>query len=187
MSALPKEFMSADEFLAWVATQLREAGRFELIDGLVVMQQSERAVHWEVKLALAIAIRDAIRRAGRPCFTAVDGPTVRRSRRKVYRPDGLVYCGERAPPDVTEINTPCIIWEVLSPESAERDTGEKLEGYFALPDVHHYLIVDPIARRIVWHQRGTGPALATRTVTEGSIVLDPPGLEIAVADVFERG
>ncbi len=187
MTALPKEIMSADEFLAWAATQPKEAGKFELIDGIVVMQQSERLVHAEVKGALYATVRAALRRGGLPCHVVVDGPQVRVRKNKVYQPDGIIYCGDRVEPDVIEVNTPIIVWEVLSPDSIARDHGEKLAGYFTLPDVHHYLIVDPEGRRINHHRRGQGDELLTRILSDGSLRLDPPGLEIAVADVFERG
>jgi hypothetical protein len=37
---------------------------------------------------------------------------------------------------------------------------------------------------IVHHARGTGGDIITRVVTEGAITLDPPGLDIAVEDVY---
>ena len=105
----------------------------------------------------------------------------------VYRPDALVYCGPRPPDDVTEINTPTIVVEVLSESTAELDLGEKLEGYFALESVQHYVILDPVRQCAVLHSRGQGDALATLILhREQSLRLDPPDIEIALADVFER-
>jgi hypothetical protein len=37
---------------------------------------------------------------------------------------------------------------------------------------------------IVHHSRGRGDDILTRVVTEGIITLDPPGLELAVADIY---
>ena len=50
----------------------------------------------------------------------------------------------------------------------------------------HYLIVDPTQPSVVHHARGTGDTILTRIVTAGSIALDPPGLEIALADIYGR-
>ena len=97
MSAVPKHEMDADAFLAWVVRQPKEAGRFELIDGHVVMQQSERLVHVEVKATLQRGLRDGLDRAKAACFSIGDGATVRVSKTKVYKPDALVYCGPRLP------------------------------------------------------------------------------------------
>jgi Uma2 family endonuclease len=186
VSALPKQSMTSDEFLDWTRRQPKEAGRFELIDGTVIRHQDERALHWEIKLALAIAFRATIARAGLPCYAAADGPTLRPDQSKVYRPDGLVYCGERAPAHALTVDAPVIVWEILSADSVERDHGEKVEGYFAIPTIQHYLIVDPERRAIIHHRRGRDDELITRIRRSGNLRLDPPGLEIAVADAFER-
>jgi Uma2 family endonuclease len=186
MTVLPKRQLTADEFQAWALKQPRDGhGKFELIDGYVVMQEPERAVHAEVKGALFAAMRDAIKSAGRPCFAVVDEPQIRIHSKKVYQPDGLVYCGERVPPDVL-VNTPVIVWEVLSPGSVERDCGDKLEAYFTVPSLHHYLIVDPARRAIIHHRRRQQDELLTRVRRSGTLKFFPPGLEVNVADVFER-
>ena len=45
--------------------------------------------------------------------------------------------------------------EVLSPSTKHVDTGKKLEGYFRVPSIVHYLVVDP-ERRMVTTERMTG-------------------------------
>jgi hypothetical protein len=37
---------------------------------------------------------------------------------------------------------------------------------------------------VIHHARGAGDTILTRIVTKGSITLDPPGLELAVSDVY---
>jgi hypothetical protein len=53
-----------------------------------------------------------------------------------------------------------------------------------MPSVAHYLIVSPDERLIFHHARGEGTAIVTRILREGAVALDPPGLEIALADVY---
>ena len=69
MIALPKHKMTADEFLAWAESLPKEAGKFELWDGEVIVKHgpagqmnAERSQHWEVKGAVYRATRPA--RAG---------------------------------------------------------------------------------------------------------------------------
>lgn len=187
MTALPNHKMTADEFLVWLDSQPRECGKLELIDGVVMQQHRERLVHSEIKAAAVTALRLAITKAGVPCHALVDGPVVRVHSSKVYKPDGLVYCGPRLPDDVTEINTPTILLEVISKRTAEIDFGDKLEGYFSLESVRHYVILDPLRKCAILHSRGTGDALATRILQrDQTLRLDPPGIEIALTDVFER-
>jgi Uma2 family endonuclease len=66
------------------------------------------------------------------------------------------------------------------------DLSLKLAGYFRLASLAHYLIVDPTARRIVHHARGQNETIIIRIVTEGAISLDPPGLELRMADIYDE-
>lgn len=77
-----------------------------------------------------------------------------------------------------------IVVEVLSSSTRRIDATVKLAGYFRLPNVMHYLVVDPTQPSVVHHARGTGDTILTRIVTAGSIVLDPPGLELALSDIY---
>lgn len=194
MTALPKHKMTADEFLVWAERQPKEAGVFELHDGLIVMrhgpitsQQAEKSQHWETKAAIFAALRDAIKRAGLPCFAAVDGPMVRVSSGKTYRPDALVYCGERAPRGVLEVPNPIIIAEVLSQGRESVDYGDKLEAYFTLASLHHYLVIDPARPAMVHYERAAGGGVAIHIVKAPALRLDPPGLEVELAEVLGEG
>ncbi len=73
--------------------------------------------------------------------------------------------------------------EVLSPSTAADDHGLKLDGYFSIKSVEHYLIVDP-DRRVMIHHRRTTDAIETRILREGALRLEPPGLEAEVAAFF---
>jgi len=179
--ALPRS-LNVDEFLAW--TQRQEQGKYELIDGVVVMQQSQQWGHSKVKAALYVAILGAIDRSGIGHYVAIDGPTVRISKRKAFVPDVLV--APLPEPELTslEIANPVIVAEVLSPSTARVDATTKLRGYFEVASVQHYLILDPEDRTVTHHKRGAAAAIETRVITEGTLVLDPPGLEIGLADIF---
>ena len=113
-----------------------------------------------------------------------DGGTVRISSSTAFEPDALVYRGPRLPREVFEVPEPVIVIEVLSEATAARDHGLKLSGYFSAPSVAHYLILDPERRTVVHHQRGKDGAIETRTLTDGPLRLDPPGLAIFVEQLF---
>ena len=60
----------------------------------------------------------------------------------------------------------------------------KLKGYFSLPSVHHYLIVDPEGPPVIHHGRqADGPTL-TSLVQGGMLSLSPPGIGLDVAEMF---
>lgn len=174
--------MTVDEFLVWAEGQ---PGRwYELVDGAVCQMSPEKVRHAETKLDIAIALRAAIRRAGVACHAMPDGMTVRITDRTAFEPDPLVYCGERLPGDDLEVQEPVIVVEVISPSTSSRDTGAELKGYFSLPSVRHYLIVDATERSVVHHARDGAGAISTHVVEDGSIRLDPPGIEVPLAEMF---
>ena len=113
-----------------------------------------------------------------------DGAAVKVDDATVFEPDVLVYCGARVPPTAIVVPNPVIVVEVLSPSTAARDHGVKLTGYFSLSSVAHYLILDPERRVVIHHRRGQGDILETRVLSKGELRLDPPGLNVAIADMF---
>ena len=174
--------MTVTQYLAWGEAQ-GERRRTELINGQVVYMAPERIGHIEVKLAAALALRMAIRRAGIECHALADGATVRIDEHTAYEPDALVYCGARLPRGSLLVPNPVIIVEVLSPTTAHTDTSVRLIGYFKLPSVQHYLVVDPEAETVTHHVRSAG-GTSTRVQSAGMLGLDPPGIEFDIAELF---
>jgi Uma2 family endonuclease len=183
------KLMTVEEFLPWAEGN---EGRWELHDGVPVMISSaepvmmapERAAHIRTKFRAAKALDGAVTTADLPCEVFADGMAIRIDARTTYEPDASVVCGPRAPADAIEIDNPVIVVEVLSPSTAAIDHGRKLSGYFSLPSVQHYLILDPDRRVAIHHKRGAGDAIETRVLTEGAARLDPPGFEVAVQALF---
>ena len=179
--ALPAR-LDFDEFLAWAARQ--EDGKYELIDGVVIMQQSQQWSHAKTKAMVYLALMEAVAKAQVPFYIAPDGPTIRINDRKGFVPDALVAALPEPAPDSVVITNPVIIVEVLSPSTAKIDATTKLAGYFEVPSIQHYLIVDAEGQTITHHKRASGDVLETRIVNAGTLRLDPPGIEFDLARVF---
>jgi Uma2 family endonuclease len=180
MSDAASTLMTVDEFL--VAYEGRE-GRWEIENGVVYAQAAEQMDHGRVKGEAYIALRDAIRRAKLSCEAVTDSVAVRISSRTAYIPDAMVYCGPRLPGDAREAE-PVIVIEVVSPSSKLRDERRKFVGYFSVPSVRHYLTLDPGGRSVLHHFRGDDGRIETRLLEAGPLLLDPPGLELRVEDLF---
>ena len=110
--------------------------------------------------------------------------TIRIDDHTAYEPDALVYCGERLPRGSLTAPNPIVIVEVLSPTTAHTDTSAKLIGYFSLPSVQHYLVIDPDKRVVTHHLRAPDGGITAHSSTDGALRLDPPGIELKVADLF---
>ena len=175
--------MTVDEFLAWAVEQ---PGRHELVDGFVYARSPEGARHAEVKFAAQTALLAGIRERALPCFMLPDGMTVRIDQRTAYEPDALVYCGPKLPRSAVEVPNPVIVVEVLSPSTGRTDLSAKLVGYFRVPSVVHYLIIDPKGPPVIHHARQSDDTILTRIVSGGTIDLVPPGLSLRVDDLYRE-
>jgi Uma2 family endonuclease len=171
--------MTVPEFLAWAEAQ-GEPPRAELINGCIVPTSPERAAHNRAKMAVMMALHRAIADAGLPCEVMTDGMTVRIDDHTAYEPDALVYCGEKLPAQAMIVERPMIVVEILSPATAHTDTSAKLIGYFKVASVRHYLVLDPEHRTITHNTRNQAPTV----LSAGRLQLDPPGIELAIADVL---
>ncbi len=174
--------MTTTEFLAWADTQ--DQGKFELFEGEIIAMAPERVGHAQAKLGAVNALAAAIKAAGLPCQAFVDGLGVKISDDTTYVPDALVNCGPPLPADAMLAANPVIVVEVLSPSTRHIDKSSKLADYFTVPSLHHYLIVDLNKRHVLHYQRQAAGGALVRVIKDGQIKLDPPGISIAVADLF---
>ncbi len=184
MTAVPQPKpprMTALEFIDWA---MRTGFHGELLDGEPVAMAPENARHVRTKMRVGRALEDAVARAGLSCEALIDGMAVAVEHGTAFQPDAMVRCGPELPGEASRVEDAVIVVEVLSPSSISIDTSRKLLGYFRLPSVRHYLIVDPEKRMVIHHARDDGAGIATRLLGQGSLVLDPPGLAVDVADLF---
>jgi Uma2 family endonuclease len=177
--------MTADEFVAWASVT---PGRYELISGDVVVMQSERIEHSEVKGNCYAALRNAVARAQVAgakidCHVLPDGMSVRATAEDVFEPDALVYCGARLPRGTTEFDHPTVVIEVGSPSTAHRDQTFKLMGYAQIATLQHYILVHPLKRQVIHHAR-QGNGFMTRILANGQLTLAPPGITIDIDELY---
>ena len=173
--------LSREEYRRWAEEQPR--GRYERVDGVVVAMAPERVAHARVKAAAWLALRQAIAAAGLSCEALPDGITVEVGDDTDYEPDAVVNCGPLMAPNVIAAPNPVIVVEVLSPSTRSVDTEAKLAGYFRVPSIQHYLIMRADQREVTHHRRRDAGSIDTQVVTEGRIVLDPPGIQIGLDEL----
>lgn len=146
MSALPTQpgsgalaglRLSADGFLALGETD----GRYELLDGVVVMSPSPSFPHQRVIVEVLFQL-EVWRRSG-ALIRVVTECDVRFSPTLVYRPDVIAFRAERLPAGVRAIDVvPDLVVEVVSPASRAMDLLTKRDDYERF-GVREYWAVDP--------------------------------------------
>ena len=176
--------MTLDEFLAWAERQPR--GRYELIHGQPVAMAAERVRHARVKHQIMTVLQTAIARAGLNCEALPDGSAVPIQGVATREPDALVYCGPRLDGDAILVPSPVIVVEVMSPSTRGTDAWDKVDDYLSVPSIHHYLIVDPIARKVIHHLREGLVWRVSEVAADGTLVLDPPGLVLGMGDLLSE-
>ncbi|HEX6001779.1 MAG TPA: Uma2 family endonuclease [Hyphomicrobiaceae bacterium] len=175
--------MTVAEFLDWASAQPR--GRYELVHGEVVQMAPERELHSVIKGEVYAALRDAIKRAGLPCRAYGDGMTVVINDHLAREPDASVQCGVPYKRRNMILQAPLIVVEVVSPSSERVDTVEKVDEYFSVTSIQHYLIVDPTAKMVTHHERSEGGAIEKRDLLGGDIIeLKPPGMKVPVSELL---
>ena len=182
MALAPKDTMTVADFLAWAETQADQ--RYELLDGTVVAMASERAEHVRAKQSVFLSLRAAIAQSGADCEAFMDGLAVKVDEFTAFIPDAIVNCGAPVPGDHLIASQPVIVVEVRSPSTQHIDNSVKLLEYFRVASLMHYIIVNTSKRAAVHHRRSNGDRIETSLIRSGDIVLDPPGLTIALEDLL---
>ncbi len=177
--------MTFDEFVVWAEAQ--PEGRYELVNGEVVAMPSEGGRHNLVKLAVVKALEVAVAAAKFQGTVFTDGMTVRIDDQRGREPDAAVTATPVADLDALSLVDPLIVVEVVSPNSLRDDTGVKLIEYFMVPSIRHYLIVRPLEKAVIHHQRANGGDIRTSIWRGGEIRLDPPGLVLNVDPILAVG
>jgi Uma2 family endonuclease len=182
MNIAQRQSMTVADYLAW-GDALAERRHTELINGQIVTMSPESAAHNRTKLRTLMALHRALDSFDQPHEIFVDGMTVPIDANTAFEPDVLVHFGPAIPARQLTVPDPMIVVEVISPSSMRSDTNFKLTGYFKVPSVQHYLVLDPDKRTVTHHVRAPGGSTA-RTATSGILRLDPPGIELSVAELF---
>jgi Uma2 family endonuclease len=169
-----------DEFRAW---HERQPDVWEFIHGVPKLMAPGSKAHTLIKSNAHIALAQAL--GGTGCRALVDGAIVEVDGSSLI-PDVVVTCSplDFATPRVED---PIIIVEVLSPSNQGDDTGRKLALYLKIPSLRHFLVIEQERRQIVHHERrdDLGGAFLTNIAPPDPLRLHPPGIEIALAALYD--
>jgi Uma2 family endonuclease len=174
--ALSGRPVSVAEFYAFVRSQPREAGRFEMVDGFAV-QSMAGANRRHERIAM-----NGIRIVGNALLghsgCAPFGPDtyIRIPSGNRRQADFGIDCGD-PPDDSLEADRPRLICEVLSKsnENDQFDFLAKIDEYRTIPSLEALVLIDPEQPRIMVHRRGKSGAW-----------IDPPGPLRGIAAVLDR-
>lgn len=184
MLARQSRRMTVDQFLkVYEGTE----GKYELVNGQVYAMAGGTGTHADVCLNIASSVRQKLRGTGCRPFNSDMGLTL--TDETLRYPDCAVYCDprdlERNLREVRSFRHPKLIFEVLSPSTAEEDIGDKLLAYKRIATVTAIVIVDPVDQRIDLHER-VAPDEWRHLILppESGLALRDPALTLTFAEIF---
>jgi Uma2 family endonuclease len=103
-----------------------------------------------------------------------------------YYPDVTVACNpDDYQDDSTAVRSPRLIIEVLSPSTAAKDRGEKLQAYQACASVEEYVMVSTRRQAIeVYRRESPNEWKLIRYASEHHVPLASVGLTIPVSEIY---
>ena len=167
------------EFLTW---ENRQRLRYELVSGAARAMTGGTVGH----NLLAGRVLAALLRPLRPgCTAHQSGLKVVSPAGMVTYPDVLVRCGP-IDEDVTEIDDPILIVEILSPSTRREDLIRKRYGYQAIPSLRWLLYVEPKKVQVELVTREADDSWRSAFVTDlaATIRLEELGVALAVAELY---
>lgn len=172
--ALRRARMTAEEFLAWDATQ---TVKHEFVRGEVFAMAGGEDNNNTVAGNLYLALRQHLR--GTPCRVFTSDVKLRVDAADCFfYPDLMVTCSAADAAQRLIKREPLLVVEVLSPSTAAFDRGDKFADYRLLPTLAEYLLVDVRSRRCDLYRKGADglwvlhPSDAGQPVQLASVALE---------------
>lgn len=137
IDAMDSRYLSPAEFLAWEAQQ---PWRHEYLNGRIYARADSTLDHNTITTNFAIALKRHLR--GKSCGAFISEVQVHVSEKGPYfYPDLVVTCDPRDLRSRQFIQYPCLIVEVLSPETAEFDRDQKFQQYARMESLKEYVLI----------------------------------------------
>lgn len=152
----------------------QDSHRYEIIWGELYVAPAPTTFHQKVLKNLLVILDQHVRSQdlGEVLVSPVD---VVLSEHNVFQPDLLFISKERLSivTDTHIDGPPDLVVEILSPSTADRDRGAKMDAYSSYK-VPHYWLIDPRSRTLeVYQLRGDYYALLYQGAWEGAVSPKP--------------
>lgn len=187
MSDLPKRYFTQEEY-----AMLEEKAEYksQYVAGEIFAMAGAQPAHLEIAYNLNGMLY--VRFRGRPCRAySLDAKVRVRAGELWTYPDAVAFCGEprfdmSAKP--YSLLNPQVIFEVLSPSTADFDRGDKFVRYQRLESFTDYVLVDTERMRVEHHVRQDAGGWLYREYHEpaDTLKLAGIGVELPLAEIYER-
>jgi Uma2 family endonuclease len=176
--------MNVEEYFAFTDTR-PDNEKWELIDGEPVLNASPSEFHQRILWNLAVAL-GTIERERPQSWEASFGVGVRVSDTNLPQPDAFILPAGtiRADPYSRQTQEIIVIFEILSPSTAERDLRWKRTAYTSLPSLTHYVVIAQDAVDVVIFARDSGFAERHLRSLGDSLELPALGISLPLSEIY---
>ena len=179
MNVTVRKPMTLAEFLAW---EERQTLRHEF-DGLrVIAMAGGTAAHAFIQRNLAVVLHSRLR--VQICQFVGSDLKFLTAEGTVRYPDGMVVCSPVAS-KAEFVETPTIVFEVLSPSTTDTDRIVKAREYEATPSVRRYVMLEQDSAAAVVYARISESWTHQILVAGASLALPELGFDVPLAELYE--
>lgn len=184
---VPRHYYSLDEYFA---LEKASDARFEYWDGEIVCMSGGTRAHYRISGNVYLALALGVRGSRCQAFTG-DAPIWTPTLPPYRYPDASAACGELQYKNVGGLDAlinPVLVVEVTSPSTIDRDEGDKLAAYQAIPTLREYLLVSQDAPRVTHYTRRDDAGVWERrdvTDMDASLELESAGCALKMRDIYE--
>lgn len=144
--------------------------------------------HDDLIVSLTFLCVGTLRGRGACRFVGENRRLIIRSKSTSYRPDGAIAC----PPNDLDrrkgtYDNPTVVFEVLSPATAEFDREGKGDDYKSLPSLQDYVLIESRSARVEVFSRHDDGGWVQRVYLPGSVAHIPSvGIDLPLDELYEN-
>jgi Uma2 family endonuclease len=154
--------------------------RSEWIDGRVERVPGASKIHACIVFNLTLALGIAVRQRG---FRLSQGDTLLYTPNKRYYYPDLMVCPFDSQDTHLE-DAPCLLVEVLSPTTAAKDRGPKLDEYLKIPTLRQYLLIEQHQASVKVFERSEDGWHLRVFDGEGTFEVVCLGVALSLSDIY---
>jgi len=166
----------------WRALLASSAVKYEYHDGQVVAMAGGTFDHSTIALNVCGLLSTALE--GTPCRVYNSDMAVRLAQAEYRLPDATVTCDERDRGRGREIQSPCVVVEVLSDSTEAADRTTKFELCRACPSVQEYVLVATAYQAVEVYRRAEPRWTFESYGPGGTVALESLDVRLAVDQLY---
>jgi Uma2 family endonuclease len=172
--------MTVEEYLHLDETDAEN--RYEYVDGQVYLMAGGTFNHSTISGNIYSVLRNLLQ--GKPCRVYNSDIKVQISQKRYFHPDITVTCDQRDRGTGDLLQSPRVVFEVLSPSTEISDRTWKLQNYLALPTLEVYILVSAKAFTMEMYHKEHGKWIYNMYEANATIELPSLGLQFPLSDAY---